>query len=128
LNRMLRKVTPSIPLNPADRNAGALYYMHVNWLAPIDGRTVLGLKGSQIEALIPPRSPREERRAISAAKESPYARATGKRLSIAVRWISQGDLPRFLLRTQILTSRDYGSGLGRLRQSAVDDLHVAHHP
>ena len=54
LNRMLWKVTPPIPLNPADRNAGALYHVHVNWLAPINGRTVLGLKASQIEALIPP--------------------------------------------------------------------------
>jgi len=51
---MIWKVTPPIPLNPADWNAVALYHVHVNWLAPINGRTVIGLKASQIEALIPP--------------------------------------------------------------------------
>jgi hypothetical protein len=51
---MLWKVTPPIPLNPADRNAVALYNVHVNGLVPINGRTVLGLKARQIEALIPP--------------------------------------------------------------------------
>jgi hypothetical protein len=54
LNCLLGKVTPPIPLNPADRNAVALYNVHVNGLASINGRTVLGLEARQIEALIPP--------------------------------------------------------------------------
>ena len=54
LNGMLWKVTPSIPLDPADRNAVALYDVDVNWLPPINGRAVLGLKTGQIEALVPP--------------------------------------------------------------------------
>ena len=54
LNCMLWKVTPAIPLNPADRNAFELYEVHVNWLAPVYARTVLSLKASQIEVLIPP--------------------------------------------------------------------------
>jgi hypothetical protein len=51
---MLWKVTPAIPLNPADRNTFALDEKHVNGLVPIDGRAVPSLQASQIETLIPP--------------------------------------------------------------------------
>ena len=51
---MLWKVTPAIPLNPADRSAFDLYEVNVNRLGPIDGRAVLSLKAGQIETFIPP--------------------------------------------------------------------------
>ncbi len=54
LNCMLRKITPAIPLNPADRNALEQYEVQVNWLAPINARTELSIKADQIEGLIPP--------------------------------------------------------------------------
>jgi hypothetical protein len=51
---MLWKITPAIPLNPADWNALALYEVDVSWLAPVNGRTVMSLEARQIRALIPP--------------------------------------------------------------------------
>jgi hypothetical protein len=51
---MLCKVAPAIPLNPTDRNALALYQVHVNWLVLVNGRTVLRLKARQIERFVPP--------------------------------------------------------------------------
>jgi len=54
LSGMLWKITPAIPLNPADRSALALYEVDVSWLAPVNGRTVMSLEARQIRALIPP--------------------------------------------------------------------------
>jgi hypothetical protein len=54
LTGMLWEITPSIPLNPTDRNAAALYDVHMNCLVPINAWTILGLEAIQIEALIPP--------------------------------------------------------------------------
>jgi len=48
------KVTPAIPLNPANRSAFGQYEVHVNRLVPVDGRTILRFEAPQVETLIPP--------------------------------------------------------------------------
>lgn len=51
---MLWKVTPAIPLNPADRDGRVLYQINMNWFPPINAGTILSLKARRIKALIPP--------------------------------------------------------------------------